>query len=406
MAVEEENNRKVFVVVPAERRAGRSTLSWALGHLCGGATTVVVTHVHVPPQMIPVMGAKFHASKLSSEQVSSFRRMERDKADKILDDYVHQCGKTKVRCEKLVIEKEDVVSGLVELIGLRGITELVVSAAADRQYSTKLDRPICRTASAIMQRADPSCKIWFVCKEQLICTRETKVEIASSAVTAPLLPNPGQEVLHLSTHQEEDDDDIEVELGFYDELREACRAAEDLVNRTLNESRRRQKADEEVASSLQKAREHKELYLEEVKKREELEAALARAEKEISELRQAILRDTAREESEQATATRSALGQQNTTKEEPEAVLCRCQCQRKLAASSPSSVIPWSPRADEDGFTCEAGVVGCCWLDGMPSPEGVAVAGVALPLARPSFALRAAVQEYMRQQQQQRCPFP
>ena len=35
-----------------------------------------------------------------------------------------------------MIEKEDVASGLVELIGLRGIAELVVSAAADRQYST------------------------------------------------------------------------------------------------------------------------------------------------------------------------------------------------------------------------------------------------------------------------------
>ncbi|KAE8786650.1 U-box domain-containing protein 36-like [Hordeum vulgare] len=397
--VVEENNRKVFVVVPAERRAGRSTLSWALGHLCGGATTVVVTHVHVQPQMIPVMGAKFHASKLSSEQVSSFRRMERDKADRMLDDYVHQCRKTKVRCEKLVVEKEDVASGLVELIGLRGITELVVSAAADRQYSTKLDRPVCRTAAAIMQRADPSCKIWFVCKEQLICTRETKVQIAPSAVTAPLLPNPSREVLHLSTHQEEDDDDIEVELGFYDELREACRAAEDLMNRALNESHRRQKADEEVASCLQKAKEHEELYLAEVKKREELEAALARAEKEISELRQASQQNT----TEEATATISALGLQSTTKEEPEAAPwhCQCQCQSKLAASSPSSVIPWSPRADEDGLTCEAGVVGCCWLDGMPSPEGVAQ-----PLARPSFGLRAAVQEYMRQQSQQRCPFP
>jgi hypothetical protein len=52
-AVAEEE--KVFVVVPAEPRAGRSTVSWALTHLCGGgATTVVVAHVHVPPQMIPV----------------------------------------------------------------------------------------------------------------------------------------------------------------------------------------------------------------------------------------------------------------------------------------------------------------------------------------------------------------
>jgi hypothetical protein len=34
-----------------------------------------------------------------------------------------------------VIEKEDVASGLVELVASRGITELVISAAADRHYS-------------------------------------------------------------------------------------------------------------------------------------------------------------------------------------------------------------------------------------------------------------------------------
>ncbi|KAM0878419.1 hypothetical protein ACQ4PT_034888 [Festuca glaucescens] len=395
-----EEKKKVFVVVPAEPRAGRSTLSWALGNLCGDrATTVVVTHVHVPPQMIPVMGAKFHSSKLHPEQVSSFRMMEREKADKMLDEYFHQCWKMKVKCEKLLIEKEDAASGLIELIRLHGITDLVVSAAADRHYSRKLDKPMCMTAAAVMQRADPSCKIWFVCKEQLICIRDTEAEISPSAVTEPLLLNPGHEVLHLSTNQEEDVD-IEIELGFYDELREARRAAEDLMNRALKESRRRQKADEEVVSSHQKAKECEELYLEEVKKREELEAALARAEAEIYELRQAIQRKTTKEESQEATTTRSTiLGQPGIVSGEPEPVLCRCQ--RKLAASSPSSVLllPSSPPADEDGCTCEAGAVGCCWLDGMSSPVGAAQ-----PLGRPEFALCAVVQDYMRQQQ--RCPFP
>ena len=81
------------------------------------------------------MGANFHASKLNTELVSSFRMMAREKADKMLDDYVHLCRKMKVKCEKLVIEKEDAASGLVELISVHGITELVVSAAADRHYS-------------------------------------------------------------------------------------------------------------------------------------------------------------------------------------------------------------------------------------------------------------------------------
>uniref|UniRef100_A0A452YTF3 RING-type E3 ubiquitin transferase n=1 Tax=Aegilops tauschii subsp. strangulata TaxID=200361 RepID=A0A452YTF3_AEGTS len=277
-----EEEEKVFVAVPAEPRAGQSTLAWALRHLHGGAaTTIVVMHVHVPAQMIPIMGVKFHADKLSPEPVRVFRRAERERADEMLDDYIHQCSQI-----KLVVEKEDAASGLVELIRLHGITKLVIAAAADRHYSRKLDKPVSKTATEIMQRADPSCKIWFVCKEQLVCTRDKEVQIAPSTVAAPLLPNLGHEVLDLQSPQEEGD--TEMEPSFDDELEEARKAVEELMRRALKESCRRQKAEEETAASLHKAQEHEELYLEEVKKREELEAALARADGEIARLRQAI----------------------------------------------------------------------------------------------------------------------
>lgn len=45
---------KVFVALPAEYKAGQSTLSWVLSHFGSIGATVVITHVHVPPQMIPV----------------------------------------------------------------------------------------------------------------------------------------------------------------------------------------------------------------------------------------------------------------------------------------------------------------------------------------------------------------
>ncbi|XP_048553130.1 U-box domain-containing protein 33-like [Triticum urartu] len=278
---------KVFVAVPAEPRAGQSTLAWALRHLYGGAgTTIVVTHVHVPPQMIPIMGVKFHADKLSPEPVRAFRRAERERAHEMLDDYIHQCSQIKVKCEKLVIEQEDAASGLVELIRLRRITKLVIAAAEDKHYSKKLDKPVSKTATEIMERADPSCKIWFVCKEQLVCTRTKEVQIAPLTVAAPLLPSPGHEAQHLQSPQEEGD--TEMEPSFDDELEEARKAVGELMRRALKESCRRQKAEEEMATSLQKAQEHEQLYLEEVKKREELEAALARADREIARLRQAI----------------------------------------------------------------------------------------------------------------------
>ncbi|KAM0859435.1 hypothetical protein ACQ4PT_047215 [Festuca glaucescens] len=240
-----KKDEKVFVAVPAEPRAGQSTLLWALAHLYSSrATTIVLTHVHVPPQMIPIMGVKFHVSKMSADQVRLFRMAERQQVEEMLDDYIHRCSEIKVKCEKLVIENEDVASGLVELIRLHGITKLVIAAAADKQYS-----------------------------------KDKEVQIAPSAAV-------GQEVARLPFHHKEDD--IKMEMGFDHELEEARKALEDLMSRALKESCRRQKADEEVAASLQKAKVYEELYLEEVRKREDLEAALARADREIAQLRRAF----------------------------------------------------------------------------------------------------------------------
>jgi hypothetical protein len=102
----------------------QSTLSWALSYFAGIGSTIVIAHV--PSQMIPVsrcrsfflashpipsrfllllklkrtvlisVGGKFHASKLSPEQVTLFRWAERGKGNKMLNGYVHQCSKMKV----------------------------------------------------------------------------------------------------------------------------------------------------------------------------------------------------------------------------------------------------------------------------------------------------------------------
>ncbi|CAN6284016.1 unnamed protein product [Urochloa humidicola] len=437
---------KVFVALPAEFKAGQSTLSWVLNHFGGSRTTVVITHVHVPPQMIPVMGVKFHSSKLSPEQVRLFRRIEREKVNKQLDSYVHQCLKMKVKCEKLVFEKEDVVAGLVELIGMHRVTRLVISAAADRQYSRKLDKPKSRTATEIMQRADSSCKIWFICKGQLICTRDKEVDTAPSVT--PLLLDFDHEALQLVPYQKEDD--VQSELGLYDELKEACIAAENLMKRALNETSRRQKADEEVASALQKANEYQELYLEEVRKREELEQALAKANREIAQLRQAnhltmneqnTSSDVLIEEpmSEELTFERhiadmndvlTIAGQDTEPQKEHVHIqadldtgsreLQALLSQSKLTAFSPSSVIqsPYDedcipsyflcpilqepmrdPHVAADGFTYEADAIRG-WLDG--GNDASPVTGEPLPHRElaPNFALGAVIQYYAMRRRQ------
>ncbi|TVU31781.1 hypothetical protein EJB05_23482 [Eragrostis curvula] len=456
---------KVFVALPAEFKAGQSTLSWALSHFGGGGGTIVITHVHVPSQMIPVMGSKFHASKVSPEQLTLFRWVEREKVNKMLNDYVHQCSKMKVKCEKLVYEKEDVAAGLIDLIALRGVTKLVMPAAADGKYSRKMDKPKSRTAIEIMQRADPSCKIWFVCKEQLICTRDKEIAQGFPPRLGPsVLPDFAQHSLQLSAHGEEiypqEEGDFVLELGLYAEIDEACKAAESLMRRALNESSRRQKADEELVSALHKAKEYQEMYLEEVRKREELEEALARANREIAQLRQANnqfkdeqdrtitdeLHDDEMAETSSVVERRDVDtntdfglgtegGQRSTaTMAQDEYVQIKIGHdngatelralleQSKVDVFSPSSVIqsPYDedctpsyflcpilqevmtdPLVAADGFTYEAGAIRE-WLEAGREVSPVTGQPLAHPELAPNFALRGVIQEFVIRRRQNR----
>ncbi|CAN6288856.1 unnamed protein product [Urochloa humidicola] len=185
---QDEGEEKVFVAVPGrgQHKSGRSLLAWALRHVAAVAgAAVVVAHVHVPAQMIPMMGSKFHVSKLRPEQVSAYRQYERAKVEKHMDEYIHQCSKMKVKCEKLVIENDNVAKGVVDLVSVHGVRKLIMGAAADKHYSRKMKMPKSKTALCVLQRAATSCKIWFVCKEHLIYTREASFPDSLTAATPP-----------------------------------------------------------------------------------------------------------------------------------------------------------------------------------------------------------------------------
>ncbi|KAF7079675.1 hypothetical protein CFC21_083876 [Triticum aestivum] len=172
---------RVFVAVPGEVKHGKSALQWALQNLAKDGAQVVVAHVHRPAQMIPMMGAKMHYTRLDPEQVKDYRKQELEKALERLEEYVVICTILKVNCEKIIIEKDDVAKGLEELIVLHGITRLVMGAAADKHYSKKMKRPKSKTALRLMEAEASPCKIWFTCKGELICTREANT-------TVPMIP--------------------------------------------------------------------------------------------------------------------------------------------------------------------------------------------------------------------------
>ncbi|VAI59177.1 unnamed protein product [Triticum turgidum subsp. durum] len=159
-----------------------SRYSFRTSNLAKDGAQVVVAHVHRPAQMIPMMGAKMHHTRLDPEQVKDYRKQELEKALERLEEYVVLCTMLKDSCEKIIIEKDDVAKGLEELIVLHGITKLVMGAAADKHYSKKMKRPKSKTAIILMEAEASPCKIWFTtCKGQLICTREANT-------TVPMIP--------------------------------------------------------------------------------------------------------------------------------------------------------------------------------------------------------------------------
>ncbi|KAJ4777768.1 U-box domain-containing protein kinase family protein [Rhynchospora pubera] len=163
---------KVYVALPEKSKEGKYILSWVLNNFPNDSIKIIITHVHIPAQLIPMMGTKFPASQLSPHQVNLYRKEEWEKAEKHLNDYISQCSKARFKAEKLMFVSDDVAHGLVELISLHGMINFVMGAASDRRYSKGMTEVKSNTAKFVMEKADPSCQISFICKGHLVCTRE------------------------------------------------------------------------------------------------------------------------------------------------------------------------------------------------------------------------------------------
>ncbi|XP_042433976.1 U-box domain-containing protein 33-like isoform X2 [Zingiber officinale] len=150
-------------------------------------------------QVCPTALGWIPPSQMEEQEVAAYRRIERENIQQILDEYVNLCSRVK-KAEKLVIEKEDVAKGLIELIASHGITKLVMGAAAEKNYKRKMKALRSEKALSVQRHAHPSCKIWFVCKGNLICTREASVDgsFAAQSSTASPTSNSSQHEIHRS----------------------------------------------------------------------------------------------------------------------------------------------------------------------------------------------------------------
>ncbi|PON92089.1 GPCR kinase [Trema orientale] len=185
----------IYVAVGKDVKENKSVLLWALQN--SGGKKICVLHVHVPAQMIPLMGTKFPASSLKDQEVRAYREIERQKMHKILDEYLVFCHRMGVQAEKLYTEMDCIEKGITELITKYKIRKLVMGAAADKYYSRKLTDLKSKKAIFVCQQAPSSCHIHFTCKGYLIHTRRSNLGVADvevrSLVGTPIpSTNPGQ----------------------------------------------------------------------------------------------------------------------------------------------------------------------------------------------------------------------
>ncbi|KAI3959665.1 hypothetical protein MKW92_017797 [Papaver armeniacum] len=179
----QEMEEKIYVAVGKDVRESKSTLLWALKNSRG--RKICLLHIHVPAQMIPIMGGKFPASQCKDEEVTAYRNLERQKMVKILKEYLLLCAQVGVTVDKMEIEMDNIERGIVELITRHDIKWLVMGAAADKHYWKKMAMLRSKKAIFVCKQAQVSCHIWFVCKGCLILTREVSTGELELQATSP-----------------------------------------------------------------------------------------------------------------------------------------------------------------------------------------------------------------------------
>nr|CAB3448384.1 unnamed protein product [Digitaria exilis] len=149
----------------------KANLQWVLANV-PRSKRLVLAHLRRPTSRINMMGAWVPVNQLAEEEVTAFRQLEEDKIGRVLDDLLEICKSQKVNASKIIVASDDTARGLVQLVDDHGVTELVMGAASDRAYTRKMRAPRSKKALTVQRKANPSCKIWFVCKGNLICARE------------------------------------------------------------------------------------------------------------------------------------------------------------------------------------------------------------------------------------------
>ncbi|KAG8476311.1 hypothetical protein CXB51_033026 [Gossypium anomalum] len=152
----------IFVAVGKNVEKSKTTLDWAVDNFPG--KKICVLHVHQPTHVLALTDGKLVRSKLKQHAVEAFQKLERQRLQERLDEYLLILDHSGVQADALWIEMDSVEKGILEIMARHNIRWLVMGAAADKYYSKKLVELKSKKAIFVCQNAPVSCHIWFACK--------------------------------------------------------------------------------------------------------------------------------------------------------------------------------------------------------------------------------------------------
>ncbi|KAK3194786.1 hypothetical protein Dsin_026096 [Dipteronia sinensis] len=300
------NDETVYVAVEKDIDKSKMTLTWALNNFIGKKFCIL--HVHQLAKVIALIGGNFPESRLEEHEVRTIRELDTKMMEKILDEYILMCEQAGVYAEKLHIEMEDIGEGIVELVYQHSIKKLVIGAAADKHYSGGMKNIKSKKAMYVLDHVPLSCQIWFICRAHLIRSAKGGLEGADDedryaslqsisfsemGGSHPSTSGSGSsnlrcdeseselevselpqflELVHLPSSQElegSSDDQL------LDQLQQAQEEAGKWRREAFEEANRREKAEKTVIDATRKVRALEGSYIEELKRRKEIEELFA-----------------------------------------------------------------------------------------------------------------------------------
>ncbi|XP_059075466.1 U-box domain-containing protein 33 [Cryptomeria japonica] len=165
---------KIYVAVGKDLSESASALKWKLQNLDKREETLIILlHIRLALRYFPSPMGKIPLNQVSKDVLKAYKKDEEKELDSCMNKYLDMCTRAKVKAECLIIEKEEVSKGIVEVVSERGITKLVMgTSSAGGAISKKMKMQQSGKAYYVQRHAGESCDVSVVCKGKLVLFSE------------------------------------------------------------------------------------------------------------------------------------------------------------------------------------------------------------------------------------------